>query len=264
MCPLIHKAARVKIAVWFCMFQMGVCLADSGNADVGKSLQHRKASPTGERTGIKRSHLATWFTDTEEYEKFVVDIYVQRMDLISEFEIKKWQNLVRQFHEQGKIVFGILHPLTHVGKIFEYVMDDPGIQDAVCLDFNKNPVVTGWMADRRYKGKPVYLYCTNNPKFRAWLRQQTYMIAAIGADGYHVDDYGGGPACFNSGGCFCQYCMEGFRQYLQEQYGQAGLKSRGIEDIESFDYRDVVLRYADDTKSFQLAVKNREIPLIEL
>jgi hypothetical protein len=96
-----------------------------------------------ERTGMNRSDVITWFDNTEDQANYDSDVIYQRMDLVSEFQIPEWQARVRQWHSEGRIVHGVLHPLTHIGRIFEYVMNDPGLQAAVCLDFNLNPIVTG-------------------------------------------------------------------------------------------------------------------------
>jgi hypothetical protein len=117
------------------------------------------------------------------------------------------------------------------------------------------------MAGRQYKGRCIHLYCGNHPAFRAWLRQQTYMIAEIGTDGYHVDDASGAPNSFHNGGCFCEYCMEGFRRFLSEKYSAEELKERGIGDIDSFDCRYIGLKVADDTLTFQRASSSGELPL---
>ena len=215
-----------------------------------------------DRTQMKRSDVICWFDNVHDQVKYDSDVIYQRMDIVSEFQVSEWQKRVKKWHSEGRIVHGCLNPLTQLGKIFEFVMNDPGLQSTVCLDFNLNPIITGWMAGRQYKGKPVHLYCGNHPTFRAWLRQQAYMIAEIGADAYHVDDSCGGIFAYGYGGCFCEYCMAGFRQYLQEQYSAAELKERGIDDIDEFNYRDMVLLYADDAKSFRLANRRSEIPLI--
>lgn len=114
---------------------------------------------------LKRSHVAAWFDGPEDCLKYDVDLMIQDMDLVDELDLPKWKTQIDRLHGEGKLFFAELRPLTHLGKTFEYVMNDPGLQDAVCVDFNLNPIKVGWMADRSYKGRPVYFYCSNHPRY---------------------------------------------------------------------------------------------------
>jgi len=83
----------------------------------------------------------------------------------------------------------------------------------------------------------------------------------------HIDDHlGTFAACFMEGmaGCFCDYCMEGFRNWLTNEYSESELNSKGIEDPQAFDYA-VLLRSRGiiNREIFLEARAKEEIPLWE-
>jgi len=110
--------------------------------------------------------------------------------------------------------------------------------DATCLDLNGNPLRVPWLFDHEYKGHRAYWWCSNNPDYRAYLRDQVERACLAPIDGLHIDDYSGTSSCSAyNGGCFCRYCMEGFREHLGKQFSQEQLKDMEIERIDEFDYR---------------------------
>ena len=221
------------------------------------------ADAAGARVRFKDSYVPAWFDGPDDYKHYDVDVMVQDMDLVDEINIKPWKAFVDRMHARGKLFFAEMRPLTQLGKQQEYLMSDPGMQEAVSVDFNLNPIKIPWMLGRAYKGHPVYFYCSNNPRYRAYLRQQIFMYAAAGADAIMVDDGGGAQFAFAHGGCFCPYCRTRFREYLAGKYTPEQLASLGIRNLDSFDYREVVLRHADNAKSFRLALSAGEIPLAD-
>lgn len=110
--------------------------------------------------------------------------------------------------------------------------------DAVCRDLDGNPLHVPWLWDHEYKGHPAYWFCTNNPNYQAYLRDQVERVCMAPIDGLHIDDYSGTSACSAyNGGCFCPYCMDGFRRYLKDRFSEKELREMGIEQVEKFDYR---------------------------
>lgn len=215
------------------------------------------------RQQINKSIIPVWFDGVNDYLKYDVDLVIQDMDIYNEQDIIKWKNIVDEIHKQGKLFYSELRALTQLGKIFEYNMEDPGMQQALTLDLNLNSIKTPWMSNRGFKDTPVRFFCGNNPRFRAFLRQQVYIMSQVGVDGIMVDDYTGTPGTYEIGGCFCDYCMAGFRNYLKNKYNDEELKKLGIEEINSFNYRYEVLKYADDVQSLKMARNLGEVPLDE-
>lgn len=116
------------------------------------------------------------------------------------------------------------------------------------------------MVGHIYKGRTPVFLCSNQPRYREFLRDQVRYFMAAGVDGIMVDDGGGSFFAFGRGGCFCTCCMAGFREYLGKKYTAVELKNRGIDDLGSFDYRQFVLRQADGGRSNRNWRERAKIP----
>ncbi len=147
---------------------------------------------------------------------------------------------IRRAHEAGVRLF-----TTSVGFLTEFrrVIDfTPDFMDAACRNFAGEPFIVPWLWDHKYKGQPAWWWCTNSPVYRRYLYSRLDDVAASGADGLHIDDYAGTSAAVTwRSACFCRYCMAGFRKYLKENASQEKLKSLGIDDLDSFDYRQFLI-----------------------
>ncbi len=216
---------------------------------------------TNEKSIFKGSHIAAWFDGPNDHQTYDVDVLFQDMQIVTEQEIPRWRAFARKMHDQGKLFCTQLHPLTHMGKIQEYVMDEPGMQAAVCLDFDGQPIKIGWMGGHLYKGRWPGFYCSNHPRYRAYLRHQVYMFCEVGVDGIMVDDGGGTFFVRNRGGCFCRYCMAGFRQYLKAECTAEELAQLGIRNIDTFDYRQFLADRANNNKEYMALQRQHKIPL---
>jgi len=111
--------------------------------------------------------------------------------------------------------------------------------DAACRDLDGNPIRVPWLWDHEYKGHFAYWWCSNNPDYRAYLRDQAERVCTAPIDGLHIDDYSGTSACSGyNGGCFCHHCMEGLREYLRKRFSQDRLREMEIEAVDEFDYQE--------------------------
>jgi hypothetical protein len=88
--------------------------------------------------------------------------------------------------------------------------------------------------------------CINNPVWREYLLQATKTSITLGegTDGFVIDNWHGTyeslKVNYPNDGCYCQYCMQGFREYLRAKYNTEELRDLGIEDIDSFHYGDFI------------------------
>ncbi len=115
---------------------------------------------------------------------------------------------------------------------------DSNFMESTVRDLNNQPTVTWWT--HRYKGHPAYHYCTNAPGYRHYLFYQLHRVMAAGADWLMIDSAIPTIGALNAryGGCFCQHCLAGFREYLRETLSNDDLAEAGIDEIDRFDYGD--------------------------
>jgi len=122
----------------------------------------------------------------------------------------------------------------------------PELQETACRDIDGNKIVLDWYPQ---VDPPFYHCCTNNPVWQDYLLERNCAAIDVGVDGIVFDEiYGTAHAIWNGGGCFCQYCMSGFRDFLSERYSAEELLSRySVSDIGAFDYGDYIRQsgYAD-------------------
>ena len=118
---------------------------------------------------------------------------------------------------------------------------DSNFMEATVRDLNDQPAVTWW--EHTYKGHPAYHYCTNAPAYRRYLMQQLRRVLQAGSDWLMIDSAIPTIGALNAryGGCFCEHCRRGFREYLQANADAAALQSAGIDDLSRFDYREFLL-----------------------
>jgi arylsulfatase A-like enzyme len=78
--------------------------------------------------------------------------------------------------------------------------------------------------------------CLNDPAFAEFLLARLEAIVDSGADGVHIDEWHTRYFAKQEG--YCDDCMAGFRQYLQNKYAADQLRSLyQIDDVRAFDYR---------------------------
>lgn len=139
------------------------------------------------------------------------------------------------------------------------------------IDRNGNPYVAPWMT--KWKINNPYWGCVNNPAFQAKFLERTNQLVNLGAYGIFVDD-----SRFNDhavawgGGCFCNYCLVKFTEYLKGQgiLGKNHVKIKAADIERNVDYialyrRHQLLSVLEFLASWKFKVKthaNRPIAFI--
>lgn len=129
-----------------------------------------------------------------------------------------------------------------------YLYQHPELIDAACVDLWGKKILPPWLADADYKGVKPWWGCTNNPRFQDQLMARMRAGLEGGATMIHLDDHSGTFACATfAGGCFCDYCVRGFRAWLEKNVSARELGAVEITDLAGFDYREFLLKrgYAD-------------------
>ena len=120
---------------------------------------------------------------------------------------------------------------------------DSNFMESTVRDLNNRPALTWWA--HTYKGHPSYHFCTNAPGYRHYLMDQLRRIMEAGTDWLMIDSAIPTIAALNAryGGCFCEHCMAGFREFLEARLSDADRETWKIESLESFNYRDFLLSH---------------------
>ncbi|MCP4642429.1 MAG: hypothetical protein GY851_18435 [bacterium] len=112
---------------------------------------------------------------------------------------------------------------------------DPGwFEKVVIVNLDGDPIIAPW---KRNWNRTLW-GCINNPELeRGYLAYLKRYIDA-GAQVMQRDEPRANLLATRWGGCFCDHCMAGFRNWLRKRCNRDKLKELGIQDINTFDYRD--------------------------
>ncbi len=149
----------------------------------------------------------------------------EELDLLT-FDVGWW-------HERGKPYLGSME----FGNDW---LGAPVAPEDAALDVNGRPL-TSWSGE--------LMPALHNPAWRQ--RLLGWLEAAIdaGVDGLTIDGYWqNATLVVDQGGSFDPWAMVDFREYLRGKYDKAELGALGIDDIDSFDYREwIVARGEQET-----------------
>lgn len=142
------------------------------------------------------------------------------------------------------------------------LFESPALREAVAVDIEGKPIAVPWLFDHVHEGQASLFGNTNHPVFREHVKNEVRRAMAAGADGLHVDDHLGvaSPALWYGGG-FDDYSIAGFRKYLAKHASAEELRAAGVEDLEKFDFRELVRRHARTRD--EVRKRSGEIPLFE-
>ncbi|MCR5301766.1 MAG: beta-galactosidase [Lachnospiraceae bacterium] len=109
-----------------------------------------------------------------------------------------------------------------------------------------NPIHAQWVEVKDHK-EQCYQMCRNNPVWRQYLKKIIDIQIDAGVAGIQLDECELPMTSINSGGCFCDSCMRGFRSWLlnRKNAGRLGREWDGI-DLETFHYGEY-LKAGDHT-----------------
>jgi hypothetical protein len=189
-------------------------------------------SADGSARAIRRSDVVFMYDNPKMYEAYGCTVLGWAGRASAEH--------IRAAHAQGVRLFS-----ASVGfrTEFRQVIDfSPDFLDAACRNFAGKPFIVPWLWDHKYKDQPAWWWCTNSPLYRKYLDSRLVETMKAEPDGLHIDDYTGtaGTVTWQSG-CFCRYCLAGFREYLKQHVSKEKLADLGIREVSTFDYRRFLL-----------------------
>lgn len=112
---------------------------------------------------------------------------------------------------------------------------EPDIEDSVCKTL-EGKLLTYKVWTKTHRGKPAYQGCTNAKAYRRYLVHQAREALSSEPDMLLIDAIQVTPMTLYRGGCFCESCVEAFREYLRAKVPAETLAALGIGDVATFDY----------------------------
>lgn len=137
---------------------------------------------------------------------------------------------------KGLKFFGSVGMVTEFARFYDRFPDT--YEQALGRDLEGRPFKVPWLTDHQHKGVPYWWCCTRQPLFRQYLSERVTDTVKAGATGVHIDDHLGTAASLGSGGCFCDRCVNGFRDHLAA-LPQDELARHRIADPDAFNVREV-------------------------
>ena len=156
---------------------------------------------------------------------------------------------------------GQISSITNMGLTF---------QNAVNINVGDTPQTKAVLFDGTIAQAPWMSWgakwsCVNNPFYVEAVETELRQSVENGVSEIQFDDWASNVACMNWGGCFCTYCMDGFREYLKEHLSEAQLEEYQISGIDSFDYKEYISEtYPEVRTNEQYLQKRASIPLNEM
>ena len=121
-----------------------------------------------------------------------------------------------------------------------------------CVNLLGEPVVPTWK--RTWSPPGNWWMCVNNPTLEQRYIEYLKSYLDAGAQVMQRDEPWGNMRAVDWGGCFCDHCMEAFRKYLAKSTTPKERAEMGIDDLETFDYRKLLLQQkapvGDDFRRF--------------
>ena len=112
----------------------------------------------------------------------------------------------------------------------------PGwFENVVIVDLDRKPIIAPWKRSWRHR---TLWGCVNNPELERGYMQYLKRYIDAGAQVMQRDEPSANLGATWWGGCFCQHCVKGFRDYLAKSTTPERRRQLGIVDITAFDYRE--------------------------
>ena len=122
----------------------------------------------------------------------------------------------------------------------------------VCVNLHGEPVVPTWK--RTWRPPGIWWICVNNPTLEQRYTEYLKSYLDVGARVMQRDEPSGNYRAVDWGACFCDHCMSAFRKFLAESTTAEERTSMGIDDIRTFNYREMLLKQeapvGDDFRRF--------------
>ncbi len=220
------------------LLAQGCVIAASGNEipSVFEMAQPRSLPPGAPKySDVCMRNLRVYPTDPHDRKdtiRTIKEFQVTRMDWTYGLS----REFLEQAHAMGVSVQGTVGSLLKRDKPGE--LNSPASIGIENLDGGE--VMAHWMRSEYWHER--LWGCVNKPAYRSARLEVQKRLLDLGVDRLHVDDPAMNKMAVMWGACFCEHCMQGFREYLKPNTTQPQQESMGIKDIGRFDYKEHLKR----------------------
>ncbi len=149
---------------------------------------------------------------------------------------------------KGLKFFGSVGMVTEFSRYYERFPTN--YTEGLCRDIDGQPVKVPWLTDHQHRGIPYWWCCSQQPIFRQYLRERVEETIKAGAHGLHIDDHLGTAGGLWLGICFCDRCVEGFKEHLKSLPPQR-LEELRVENPGDFNFREQMRQWIKADKTGQ-------------
>ena len=137
---------------------------------------------------------------------------------------------IRKVKESGRAFGGAASAPSYIGE----KPDADWMKGVAVLNRKGEVLIAPW---KRTWNHPTLWGCVNNPELERGYNEYLRRYIDAGAEIMQRDEPGSNDNAVRWGGCFCDHCMKGFRDYLASHTTAGERGKLGIEPLKSFDYR---------------------------
>lgn len=143
----------------------------------------------------------------------------------------------------------------------------PDIEASLVRNLDGGTVEYPWFKGETFKGYPPVWFCSNSSAWRQLLLDEVDYVMAAQPDYLLLDaQTSTALTVMYYGGCFCDSCTRGFRDYLRDHHQAEQLHALGITDIERFNYGEFLRSKGFDARKFTAGTRrgsDSRIPLLD-
>lgn len=170
------------------------------------------------------------------------------LEAMQEFHATRLEWVYLRFNEDEK---RLIRKVKDMGRVFG-AAGEPGTGVVVCLEPGREFIAYSLLAPdgtplfqehSTHWVKPIYPGCMNNPVYLKnnldyYVKNVEYGAEVLQRDGAAIQ-YHYATTCQ---GCFCEYCMDAFREFLKRTCTPEQLREYDIPDIDTFNYLEWLKR----------------------